>query len=39
MIFCNYNNSTTIASEPGSATKPVPGFLIKKFNDENEEVE
>jgi acyl-coenzyme A synthetase/AMP-(fatty) acid ligase len=39
MISCNYKNSTTFASEPGSATKPAPGFLIKIFNDENEEME
>ena len=38
MISCNYRNLTTFAVKPGSATKPAPGFNIKIFNDENEEL-
>ena len=38
MISCNYYNLTTFSVKPGSATKPAPGFIIRIFNDENEEL-
>lgn len=37
MISCNYMNLTKFISKPGSATKPAPGFVIKIYNDVNEE--
>ena len=38
MISCNYLNLSEFKTKPGSATRPVPGHVIKIFSEENKEL-
>lgn len=37
-IACNYKNLHEFPAKPGSATKPVPGFVVEILNQDNEKV-